>query len=380
MKRWILLILASLFIFACSQSDDGPMSVYPDSFAVGGYGYMLYAQLDSGNRFHIQGDSITLAMDSMWTFGNCFLKEIELYPSYSDDTVLTITVKLALGNTGTTDCPQPLFRPDTVLHLPFLDEWKEKNVREIRIEGNAHNEFYPENPDTAAAAYRTLKDSILIRQGKFRSESISVYLDTAFSDPYTYPRRTSSDTAGVMFVLDSLTVDTFPYRFMKSNCVEIHDSCETVPDTIWRSTWSSKVTNLVPIRAVCAEDTAADSLVYCLSANWENDSTSLSDSTFDYLDTTWFSSKYFLEKIPKCASVDHGSFMGSAAYGRYFTTQFILFVPVSGEKSCGPAAHSNWFIYNLSSQKEVLDSARADTLLSAWKKASVGESEEEDDE
>ena len=319
MKRWILLILASLFIFACSQSDDGPMSVYPDSFAVGGYGYMLYAQLDSGNRFHIQGDSITLAMDSMWTFGNCFLKEIELYPSYSDDTVLTITVKLALGNTGTTDCPQPLFRPDTVLHLPFLEEWKEKNVREIRIEGNAHNEFYPENPDTAAAAYRTLKDSILIRQGKFRSESISVYLDTAFSDPYTYPRRTSSDTA-------------------------------------------------------------ADSLVYCLSANWENDSTSLSDSTFDYLDTTWFSSKYFLEKIPKCASVDHGSFTGSAAYGRYFTTQFILFVPVSGEKSCGPAAHSNWFIYNLSSQKEVLDSARADTLLSAWKKASVGESEEEDDE
>ena len=341
---------------------------------------MLYAELDSGYRFHLQGDSLSLAMDSMWTFGNCFLKEIELYTSYSNDTVLTITVKLALGNTGTTDCPQPLFRPDTVLQLPFLDEWKEKGVREIRIEGNSHNEFYSENPDTAEMANRTLKDSILIRQGKFRAESIAVYIDSLFADPYKYPRRTSSDTAGVMFILDSLTVDTFPYRFMKSNCVEIHDSCETVPDTLWRSTWSSKVTNLVPIRAVCAEDPSADSLVYCLSANWKNDSTALSDSTFDYLDTTWYSSKYFLEKIPKCGSLDHGNFTGTATYGRYFTTQHVLFEPSSNEKSCGPAAHANWLIYNLSSQTEVLDSAQADTLLAAWKKASIGAVEEEDDE
>ncbi|MBP5246339.1 MAG: hypothetical protein J6Z31_00545 [Fibrobacter sp.] len=380
MKRLILLIAASLLIFACSESDDGPMSIYPDNFAVGGYGYMLYAELDSGYRFHIQGDSLTLAMDSMWTFGNCFLKDIELYTSYSNDTVLTITVKLALGNTGKTDCPQPLFRPDTVLRLPFMDDWKEKGVREIRVEGSAHNDFYSEDPDTAEAANSLFKDSILIRKGKFRAESISVYLDSAFADPYTYPRRTENDTVGVLFVTDSLKVDTFPYRFMKSRCIEIHDSCETVPDTAWRSTWSAKDTNLVPIRAVCAADTAADSLVYCLSSNWKNDSTALSDSTYDYLDTTWYNSKYFMEKIPKCAGVDHGDFSGSAVYGRYFTTKHVLFVPASGEKGCGPAALSKWIVYSLSAQKEVLDSVWADSLLTAWKKASVGAVEEEDDE
>lgn len=380
MKRWILLVFASLFVFACSQSDDGPISVYPDNFAVGGYGYVLYAELDSGYRFHIQGDTLSLAMDSMWTFGNCFLKDIELYTAYSNDTVLTITVKLALGNPGSSDCPQPLFRPDTVLYLPFLDEWKEKGVREIRIEGSAHNEFYPENPDTAAAANSAFKDSILIRKGSFRAESVSVYLDSSFADPYTYPRRTSSDTAGVMFVTDSLTVDTFPYRFMKSHCTEIHDSCETVPDTVWRSTWSKKTTNLVPIRAVCAADTVADSLVYCLTSNWKNDSTALSDSTYEYLDTTWYNSKYFVEKIPQCAGVDHGDFSGVANYGRYFTTNHILFIPDSDEKGCGPAALSKWVIYSLSENQEVLDSARADSLLAAWKKASVGAVEEEDDE
>lgn len=378
MNRWILALLASLLILACAESDDGPIRIYPDDFAVGGYGYMLYAELDSGYRFHIQGDTLALAMDSMWTFGNCFLKDIELYGSYSNDTILTITVKLLLGNTGTTDCPQPIFRPDTVLYLAFNEEWKQKGVREIRVEGNAHNEFYPEDIDTAATAYATFKDSILVRQGSFRAESISVYLDSSFADPYTYPRRTSSDTAGVLFITDSLDIDTFLYRFMESNCVEIHDSCETVPDTAWRSSWSAQDTNLVPIRAVCAEDTAADSLVYCLTANWKNDSTSLSDSVYEYLDTTWYYSKFFMEQIPKCASVDHGDFTGSALHGRYFTTQHILFIPSFEESSCGPAALSNWAIYNLSAQKEVLDSALADTLLSAWKKASVGASEEED--
>ena len=119
MNRWILALLASLLILACAESDDGPIRIYPDDFAVGGYGYMLYAELDSGYRFHIQGDTLALAMDSMWTFGNCFLKDIELYGSYSNDTILTIAVKLLLGNTGTTDCPQPIFRPDTVLYLAF---------------------------------------------------------------------------------------------------------------------------------------------------------------------------------------------------------------------------------------------------------------------
>ncbi len=372
MRRFFLLFSLSWILLSCAESDDGPISIYPDNFPVGGYGYVLHAQLDSGNRFHIQGDTLELSLDSMWTFGNCFLKEIELYQVYADS-VLTLSVKLALGNTGTTDCPQPLFRPDTVLRIPFSESWE--HVREIRVEGNAHNEFFKESPDTASSASLTLKDSIWVRRGTFLAESVSVYLDSAFDDPYRLPRRTSNDSAGVLLRVDSVLVDSFAYRLMKSVCAEIHDSCETVPDTLWLSLWSATDTNLVAVRKVCKDD----SLVFCLSSNWKNDSTALSDSVYDFLDTTWYSTFFYAERIPKCSSLDRGDFSGRVASGRYFVTSHTLFVPAADESSCGPAANSEWLFLNLDSGEEILDSVFADTLLQAWKKASVGLDEEKND-
>ncbi len=373
MWRFFLLLSFSWILLSCAESDDGPIPVYPDNFPVGGYGYVLHARLDSGNRFHVQGDTLELSLDSMWTFGNCFLKEIELFQVYAEDSVLTLSVKLALGNTGTTDCPQPLFRPDTVLRIPFSESWE--HVRTIRVEGNAHNEFFKESPDTSSAADLTLKDSIWVRRGTFLAESVSVYLDSAFGDPYRLPRRTANDSVGVLLRVDSVLVDSFAYRLMKSVCAEIHDSCETVPDTLWLALWSATDTNLVAVRETCKDD----SLVFCLSANWKNDSTALSDSVYDFLDTTWRSTFFYVERIPKCSSLDHGEFSSPVASGRYFVTSHTLFVPAADETSCGPAANSEWFLLNLDSGEEVLDSVFADTLLQAWKEASVGLDEEKND-
>ena len=369
----LFVLLVPLCMLACAESDDGPISVYPENFAVGGFGYVLSAELDSGNRFHVRGDTLELALDSMWTFGNCFLKSIDLYQYYPSDSVLTIQVKLLLGNTGTTDCPQPLFRPDTVLKIPFSDDWKK--VREIRVEGNSHNEFYSEKPDTAARASMTFKDSVLVRNGSFLAESVSVYLDSSFGDPYTFPRRTGNDTAGVLARVDSVLVDSFAYRLMKSDCAEIHDSCKTVPDTLWPSSWLATDTNLVPVRKVCENDT----LSFCLSKNWKNDSASLSDSVYEYFDTTWYSSLYYAEKVPECASLDHGDFSSTATVGRYFVTKHTIFIPGEDETACGPAAGRNWILYSLSEGEEILDSAYADTLISEWKKASAGKDEEDEE-
>lgn len=370
--RRLLLLLPWIF-FACAESDDGPIPIYPEGFPVGGYGYVLHAQLDSGHRFHRYGDTLELSLDSMWTFGNCFLRNIELYEAYAEDSVLTLTVKLALGNTGITDCPLPLFRPDTVLKIPFFERWK--SVREIRVEGNAHNDFFKESPDTVSlAATLALKDSIWIRRGTFLAESVSVYLDSAFGDPYRMPRRTPNDSAGILARVDSVDVDTFAYRLMKSVCTEVHDSCETVPDTLWLSRWSSD-TNLVAVRKTCKDD----SLVFCLSSNWKNDSTALGDSVYRFLDTTWHSTFFYAEKIPKCSGMDHGDFSGRAVPGRYFVTNHTLFVPATDEASCGPAANSEWFFLNLNSGEEVLDSAFADTLLQSWKEASVGFDEDKNE-
>ena len=88
MKR--LLLLSLWLLLSCSQSDDGPISIYPDDFALNGYGYVLSAQLDSGRRFHLYGDSFALSLDSMWTFGNCFLKNFELNLPYPNETVAYI--------------------------------------------------------------------------------------------------------------------------------------------------------------------------------------------------------------------------------------------------------------------------------------------------
>lgn len=374
MIRCCILFCLAVWLAACSESDDGPISIYPDDFSVTGNGYVLFAELDSGNRFHAQGDSIRLALDSMWSFGNCFLNRIEIGENFLNDTVLVLNVKLVLGNSEKTDCPQPLFRPDTLLSIPFIESWNA--VREIRVEGNSHNEFFTEMEDTSSAAFLTLKDSILVRRGSFRAESISVYLDSSFGKPDTYPRRTSKDSAGVLALVDSMKIDTLLYRFMKSECLDVRDSCETVPDTLWNNVFSLADTALVPVRRVCALDTAADSLIYCLSSKWKNDSTSLSDSVYMWPDTTWYTSFYYAERIPKCSGLNEGDFSAQAKAGRYFTTKHSLFVPDSDEPGCGPAAHSEWIFFKLNPGKEVLDSAFADTLIKAWEKASVGLSEE----
>ena len=375
MKR--LLLLSLWLLLSCSQSDDGPISIYPDDFALNGYGYVLSAQLDSGRRFHLYGDSFALSLDSMWTFGNCFLKNIELNLQYPNDTVATIQVKLALGNTGKTDCPQPFFRPDTVLQIAFPDSWKKRNIREIRVEGNAHNELFAENVDTSAAASATFKDSILVRRGTLQAESLSVYLDSAFDDPYALPRRTFDEKTGVLAVNDSIQVDSFAYRFVQAKCLEIHDSCETIPDTIWNISWRLKDTNAVSIRAVCA-DTSSDSLVFCLSKNWEVDSSSFEDSVRLRLDTTWFNSKYFVRQIPRCAALQEGDFSGNASAGRFFNAKYVLFIPSAEESGCGPAALSEWIFYSLTQNKEMLDSAQAEGLRLAWKNASIGHEEEKE--
>lgn len=372
MRKRIGLIFALLFLIACSESDDGPISIYPDGFEIDGYGYVLSASLDSGARFHLQGDTLSLSLDSLWSFGNCFLKEIQIFQAYESDSVLVLYPKLLLGNTGETDCPQPLFRPDTILKIPF-GNWN--SVREIRVEGNAHNEFFTERTDTSAAANLTFKDSILVRQGSFSSESLAVYLDSTFNDPYSLPRRTFVDTFGILKVVDSIQIDTFAYRFMKSTCKEVHDSCETVPDTIWRSSWPASDTNLVPIRRVCV-----DSLVYCLTNNWQNDSTSLSDSVYSYLDTAWFASSFVLERIPECASVNRFSLSNSPTAGRYFVFKRELFLPAEDEASCGPAALAKWILFDVRTGEEILDSILADSLVSSWNRASVGLEKEIEDE
>jgi hypothetical protein len=132
MRLFFLLFLTAFISFwlGCSESDDGPIPLYPDGLDIGGEGYVLAALLDSGDRFHLREDTLVLHLDSMWTFTNCSLAGIKIEDSLQDS-VLTLTIHLVLGTGKSTDCPAPFFRPDTTLYLPIASEWK--SAREIRI-------------------------------------------------------------------------------------------------------------------------------------------------------------------------------------------------------------------------------------------------------
>ena len=118
--------------------------------------------------------------------------------------------------------------------------------------------------------------------------------------------------------------------------------------------------------------------MFCLSKNWEVDSSSFEDSVRLRLDTTWFNSKYFVRQIPRCAALQEGDFSGNASAGRFFNAKYVLFIPSAEESGCGPAALSEWIFYSLTQNKEMLDSAQAEGLRLAWKNASIGHEEEKE--
>ena len=359
---FLLATFSSLWI-GCSQSDDGPISLYPGGLDVGGNGYVLAATLDSGNRFHLLGDTLVLHLDSMWTLTNCLLSNIEVNDSLVDS-VLTLSIKLVLSAREESDCPAPFFRPDTTLHLPIKEEWK--RAREIRVEGNAVNELFKDT--SAAAAATTFKDSILLRSGSFSLDTIVTYLDSSFKDYHYFPRRAGVNV-GVLLLVDSIHETSYAWQSMTSHCKKVHDACDVVPDTLWPSSWLAKDTALVPLRVTCVND----STVYCLNADWVNDSTNLSEEVYEHKDTTWYVSSYYLEKIPECASLNRGNFSASLhpGYSSKFSRE--LYIPAKSESSCGPAGLPKWLAINLSTQKEILDSATTTALVEQWYLATVGD-------
>lgn len=346
-KNIIWFSILALVFWACTQDDDGPLSLMTEKEIYTGEGYFLHVDLDSGKMMHLVGDTLFMHMDSIWSFSNCALQRIGL-ESERGDSVLVLLPRIYISEIGE-DCPAPFYRPDTTVRVN-IEEGMLRGVSQIKVKNNRDS----------------ILDSILVRRGEITHDSILIFVDTLFDSVKTLPRRTK-DSPSIFRVVDSLTPRVYYWRPMKSDCKMLVDNCElTVKDTIYPTYWSLNDTVLVPIRTACADTDE----VYCLSTKWENDSSSLGE-VVERHDTLWHTSTYYMEKIPDCSVVD--KFSISTLYtGKKVTVVRNLFVPDSLEKACGPSTRKDLFMYSIEKRMMVPDTVNVDSLYKKWKKAKVG--------
>ncbi len=339
-----MLWCAALAIWSCTESDDGPISIYPDSMNGASEGFVWRALLDSGQTVHLRRDTLRVTLDSIWSLTNCFLEKLKLKAAL-EDTVLMLTPHVSI-EIHAEDCAAPLYRPDTILYV--LTENLPSQIREIRVQNT----------------YGEIRDSIALRNGTLNFDTSVVYIDTTFNDPHALPRKTPG-MPSVLRVLDSLTERLFYYRLMPSKCRYIIDTCETKNDTIFPSSWSLRDTNLVPIRKTCVDTT----LRYCLTRDWKNDSTNLEEVKIRP-DTLWYASYYWVRSIPKCGGLNQ-TFYPNAVPGYKFKVIEEIFTPAS-ESDCLTDVNLEKIVVPIG-ETESLDSENwADSILNIFDTAAVG--------
>lgn len=356
-KKVLLLALSlvALFVAGCEKDSDGPLEVSSSKYEYYQDGFFRSATLDNGRLIHLLSDTLYLKLDSLWTFDNCSLESIDM-EYHREDTVLVIEPKIKIhGYEG--DCASPFYRPDTTFKI-LLAGQDVKGATSIKVRNDEELDL----------------DSILLRRGKFQTDTFYVYLDSSFADPHKLPLRTKETKADkpiptILRVLDSLTPRKFYWRTMKTICNLRVDMCDdVVPDTLYPSSWSINDTNLVPVRYSCADST----LSYCINSKWENDSSSLGDLQ-ERPDTIWHQSTYYMEKIPKCSAYDSYSV---TYYNVGQRVRFIrkMMVPDETEMVCGPSSSEEQMVYNMNGNRMVVDRDTVkvlDTLNTIWSEADV---------
>lgn len=347
-----ILLFSSLLFFACSRSDDGPLSVFPEDEQLAlSEGFFYSGALDFGRPIHLFGDSLIVYLDSIWTFSNCSLSEITLNASLLNDTMIVLSPQFLLTESKE-DCAAPLFRPETTLSVLMNPSWK--NTRQIKLVNTQKKDV----------------DSILVRRGFFSKDTVRIFVDSAIVDPELWPFRTFGD-AGLLRVLDSLVLQEFHWKPLPSSCLQVHDDCEKrLIDTIFPSTWIPNDTTLVPLREICLDT----SLTYCIEKDFKYDSLS-TKKVETYIQHNWYSSFYYLEPIEPCTQMIQFNALTSLYFGSNFNITRELFTSSPEESTCESEIVPGWIIYDVSRNKIVLDAVKAKQLLDQWDTAFVAKQE-----
>ncbi|MCQ2054469.1 MAG: hypothetical protein MJY82_04160 [Fibrobacter sp.] len=346
LQKILLLSCLLLAFWACSQDDDGPLALSSENVVYSGKGFFVWSDLDSGKIIHLAGDTLYMHLDSIWMFSNCALQKIGLVDSFAD-TVLFLMPQIHIKTTNE-DCAAPYYGPDTTIKV-LIDEKSLKGISLIKVKNSRDS----------------ILDSIVVRRGEIKADTFEIYIDTLFDSVHSLPLRTVKSPS-ILKVVDSMTPRVFLWRTMKTKCELRVDMCkDVVYDTLYPSSWRMGDTNLIPVRAACAD---SDS-VYCLSSRWVNDSTSLG-KVQERPDTIWYTSTYYMETIPECGAVDQFN-KGKFKSGTKFVVGRNLYTPAESEQFCGPSTRKNLYVYDLGRNRYVADTVDVDSLYSIWKSATV---------
>lgn len=340
-----ILLLLSLLFFGCSHENDGPIPLYTEDDVLAlGEGFFYSGSLDFNYPIHLLDDSLVVYLDSIWTFSNCSLSEIQFDASLVKDTLLFLTPRFII-EPSSKDCAAPLFRPETTLYFS-LDSYE--HVREIRLLNTKEKEL----------------DSIMVRHGSFLKEIQTFYIDSAIANPALWPYRISNDSAGILRVLDSMKVQSFYWKSIATECAKIHDDCgdSLLLDTLFpASRWNPKDTALVPVIRVC-EDT---SKTFCADKDWVYDSLKTGKLRIER-DTSKYTSLYYIASIDSCTELISLTALSSFSLKTNFGLQTDLFIPSSQETYCDEEVIPSKIIYNLSLMESVQDIVKAREILDQW--------------
>ena len=364
---YIFLLFFTLLWVSCTQSKDGAMSLSTQNETLTGKGFYLVAELDSSRRVHLSQDSISLRLDSLWGVSTCFLQNLQVQSRIENDSVLMLHIDVQLEADPDALCASTLFLPDTLLRIPMQPHWE--SIRQIVVEGTPKSHLWPDSirPEDPAWTSHYL-DSIWVRSGKLQRDTLSFYLDSLFTIPEHWPRRTPGDTS-LLIQLDSNSIQEYAWFTVLSSCTKEPISCPTRPDTLWPRSWILGDTAQVTVRFVCADT----SKTYCQGNTYSVDSSTASPIQLRS-DTTRYTSSYIIEKSNHCSVLDSWNpIQGTLAAKNKIRFDRTIFLPSPTEPICISALENQWLVINAYNSELVTDSAQIQEILNAFEQASISD-------
>lgn len=356
MFRFFLLL--SFLLLSCTRFEDGPMPVYSQKdMGDRKEGFFYVGELNYGAPILSYGDTLSIYLDSIWSFSNCSLSDIVLEKSIIDDTLLTIRPRIELA-WNDKDCASPLFRPETLLLIPMQNFNK---IKKVSLLNTGHEEI----------------DTTIIRYGHYETKTDTLYLDFLFEDPYALPLR-SSENASFFMEVDSIETQDLYWKLLPYRCEKINDSCDLKLDTLLPNhSWSPKDTISIPLIKSCENSKKT----YCLEKDWAVDSAQIQDkmSIEVQVDTTWFTSFYYIEPIDSCQQLTQLKKLSEFYYGGHSIIEKTLFIFDPSKTKCSSKKASSWIIYDLMKQKSIQEADKANKIVAHWVLAPIAPSYKKED-
>lgn len=323
------MLLASLLVLSCSQSDDGPLEALPpDTSQSGGEGFYFRGNLDSGAIYHPVSDSIRIHLDSLWILSDCGLDSFQRIMAdtagFAGDSAFD-----ALAESGRLENS---FYLKPLIHIPLESNcadlrmnynrsgddsvflmapfWEEELRELILLADNPY--FLGRYPITDSGAYipgdndKRIADTILLRHGTLNDTVLLIPYDSVFYEKdFQDHAGGSSDLGYLRRIYEIKTYDQI-LKLYPQSCLGATLDCETIEDTVLAAETNINSEGGDTLLAYRRPTCTIDTLRYCTFGDWQIDSTQLEYVPFE--DSIWVYQEVVGERLAACDYFNRWSF------------------------------------------------------------------------